>query len=316
LLLEKCPYLATMKNNNGELPLYIAIKYHTSVLNFIEILNAYPAAVFDEDFNPLKSINLSKLTKFASVAVGDVDFASHWNSSVDCTRECFLFLLILKVLSNAKRDEQSISFQWNVSNTSEYKQDIDIDNIVFSPVSSSIENWNLIKNFIDINSGAATEWRDLHICLKIKKFPLEVLNLMIDPSYEISQCTVKDENGNLPLHIACSSYPDNNDWIHYDEVISKLLMSFSGAARIKNGKGQLPLSIVLNMRQVWSKSVELLLHANPSAIMVRDSSSGLLPFMIVAVAAGFENDSCSKINIEKLNCIYQVLKFWPDACLA
>jgi ankyrin repeat protein len=56
------------------------------------------------------------------------------------------------------------------------------------------------------------------------------------------QTSLKDDNGNLPLHIVASMYSNHN--IMYGKVIEALLEVHPAACQISNSEGTLPLQLM------------------------------------------------------------------------
>lgn len=107
----------------------------------------------------------------------------------------------------------------------------------------------------------------------------------------------KDEDGNLPLHIAATSPSHHNESIFlgikwdapYGEliesmqvdVVEMLLNRFPRAARIQNACGRIPLSLAIEGGKDWNV-IDKLVSAAPEALDTRDPKTRLFPFMQAA----------------------------------
>jgi ankyrin repeat protein len=92
------------------------------------------------------------------------------------------------------------------------------------------------------------------------------------------QTSLKDDNGNLPLHIVASMDCDND--IMYGKVIELLLEVYPAACQISNSEGSLPLHIVAsrdsNDNIMYGKVIEALLEVYPAACQISNSEGTLL----------------------------------------
>jgi len=108
----------------------------------------------------------------------------------------------------------------------------------------------------------------------------------------------KDENGNLPLHLACGSYLNKDSSA---DSLKILLDEYPMGAMITNGKGDFALHLAIASGKSWNDGVDKVLVANPSAIHYRDFQQHLYPFMLAAA-----RDDAS------LSTVYKLLQVNPE----
>lgn len=108
------------------------------------------------------------------------------------------------------------------------------------------------------------------------------------------QTSLKDDNGNLPIHIAASNpfhkilhIPANLAGKKIAEeanrsVIEMLTQIHPNSTQIQNGQGRLPLNLAIESRKCWENGVGSLLRAYPDSLDVVDGKTQLCPFMLAA----------------------------------
>lgn len=161
----------------------------------------------------------------------------------------------------------------------------------------------------------------LHAAASVKGCPLPILLLSVRAfPKQIRELDVSDVEGvgNLPLHIVCSweltpigqpegkedssvelpleeeqrqaieQYTDSMAInVRKDMAITALLNEHPGAAKIKNQRGELPLSVALRTGTTWEGGVRKLVKAFPESVSIKDDDrmGGLYPFMLAATVA-------------------------------
>ena len=141
---------------------------------------------------------------------------------------------------------------------------------------------------------------DLHKCL-IESFP-ESLRL-------------QNEDGNLPLHMACLSAPS---LICFRDTCN----AFEEGVNVRNNKGELPLHSFL--KRVGSPgfmirprcALELLLGAGPDTVAIQDGPTGLYPFQLAVESTVFDGQSPRKRGLaeDQIELCYLLLKKCPQLC--
>jgi len=106
----------------------------------------------------------------------------------------------------------------------------------------------------------------------------------------------KDEDGNLPIHIA-ASYPLHK--ILYistnlggktisekvnQPVIEMLTQYHPNSTKIRNVQKRLPLNLAIESQKCWKNGIKSLLRVNPSSLDICDSKTQLCPFMLAAAS--------------------------------
>jgi ankyrin repeat protein len=80
------------------------------------------------------------------------------------------------------------------------------------------------------------------------------------------QASLKDGNGNLPLHIVASRYSDND--FMYGKAIETLLEVYPAACQISNIEGTLPLQLMDRSGKSWSNGMRMVLLRHPAAAVL------------------------------------------------
>lgn len=147
-------------------------------------------------------------------------------------------------------------------------------------------------------SSTTRHWNILH-ALAWTGAPEEVAKLAVK-LYPL-QLKIRDEDGNLPLHIACSSHKASSladgTWNHnrhqkpYGDVsllpcvpfmISQLLQGYPAAAKEQDSNGRYPINIALMAGKAWNDGISSLFLAFPLAVMNLDALNNLPSFLLAA----------------------------------
>jgi ankyrin repeat protein len=125
-----------------------------------------------------------------------------------------------------------------------------------------------------------TDLPSLHKLLHNQECTPDIAKLLIHVLR--NQASLKDGDGNLPLHIVASRYSAED--IMYGKVIELLLELYPSACQISNSEGSLPLHIVAsrdsNDNIVYGKVIEALLEVYPTACQI-SNSEGTLPLQLM-----------------------------------
>jgi ankyrin repeat protein len=106
------------------------------------------------------------------------------------------------------------------------------------------------------------------------------------------ELSVRDRNGDLPLHVACAIPRfGNRTCDHEKSIIQHLLGMYPRAALAVNAQGQLPFHLALRAGISWNEGLSDLFERYPEVIGVYDPVSGLYPFMLAAAAVRGEESS-------------------------
>jgi hypothetical protein len=99
----------------------------------------------------------------------------------------------------------------------------------------------------------------------------------------------RNGNGDLPLHVACSSRFGNRTGGEATKIL-RLLEMYPKASLAVNARGQLPLHLAVRAGVPWGEGLSELVARSPDALDVCDPVSGLYPFMLAATAVA---ETCS-----------------------
>jgi hypothetical protein len=126
--------------------------------------------------------------------------------------------------------------------------------------------------------------------------------------------SVKDNEGKLPLAIACQS-PTVNQSCDVLTKIQLLLPEYPAAAKCQDPvNGQYPLHAALSSGVSWNDGIQTLLHAFPVALCFHDPLSGLFPFALAAMHK--KSNHTGYAGVERgdsdLSTIYSLLREDPS----
>ena len=318
IILQSCPYLASIRNNEGSLPLHVAVRYHTHLVHFIETLNSYPEAIHVRNahhYTPIDYLSIKRLFQFMEKEFG----CPRIHFRKDIIRESIMLLMTLKVIYD---DSKHFSFKLNHEKLSQLESIL-----AFNTIGNfdKAEFWTLVHNFISFSNKVTNasnldeksscdvkkvdaeicEWNELHATLMMSPLRLDVFAIILNSSPD--QCLVKNINGQLPLHKACSFQPSV---LHSDEIIMKLLRIKPQAASMVDEGGNLPLILALEAGRGWTPTVKVLVDAYPQSLATTDFM-GFSPFMICAMSSGYKSESKTLLH---LDCIFELLLHFPEAC--
>lgn len=145
-------------------------------------------------------------------------------------------------------------------------------------------------------------------CNKI--YPLSLIKYLVK-SYP-SLMNIRDEAGQLPLHLSCQIHDINcpvigensdDDTANQSRVyiVSCMVEAFPNAARVNDCTGRYPIHYALSAGYKWNDGLKQIFFAAPELVSSRDKRTGLFPFMLAAA------DECQCID-----SIFILLRREPD----
>ena len=81
------------------------------------------------------------------------------------------------------------------------------------------------------------------------------------------QASVKDENGDLPLHFIFSAQYHDTNSEHAGDVVQQLLCAYPDACRITNHDGMLPFELMARSGNDWRRGMRLVFLQHPAAMV-------------------------------------------------
>jgi len=144
-----------------------------------------------------------------------------------------------------------------------------------------------------------SKWRVVHA---IASLPLsfrtfEFLKRAIELYPE--QLSERSSSGNTPLMLAVMA-PMNENYADANfNIIELLLNANPSAILMPNRKGVLPLSVAIVSKKDWKRCVRLLVQGAPESLVARERRSRLYPFMIAA-------------SVADVSLSFELLRFCPD----
>ena len=156
-------------------------------------------------------------------------------------------------------------------------------------------------------------WKLLHTAISFScPKPLIELLCQLNPG----QLLERDDFGRTPLFVACQVHSnDQVDNARCVNVINLLLRKDSGACRMVDENGNLPLHAAIQSGHEWTKVLKPMLAAEPRALRSR-APGGLYPFMLAASNENRNGDGKSKRldDLQKLTSVFELLRADPSAC--
>jgi len=254
MMLYQAPVLATMTNVDNELPLHWAVRLSAPNEIIRWLLAAYPTSaceVEDRDGNTALSLVWERHQRELLELwwrSGGRDFASHseWKR--------ILFYL------------QSYSYAISSSRSLSLTQSMD-------------ENAEALDQHAESQS-----FRALHTATRCPCCPQSLYSLLLKMYKE--QLRERDENGRLPLAVACLD-PVSNRSIGVMTKVHLLLFEYSDAAGMVDHDNRLPIFTAIESGLVWEEGIDRLIFFAPESLLLRDPAT-LLPAFLLAAAAGME----------------------------
>jgi len=165
------------------------------------------------------------------------------------------------------------------------------------------------------NTPDGRDWNVLHASLSCRSCPPYFVELAIILQPE--QAKFKNAEGRLPLHVAVTNLCHDNQ---NDQVITRLVSCYPGAAGTPDVKGRFPLALAIEAGKLWGEGVlEKILFAAPQVLGTRDIATHMYPFMIAAVdqerseIPPMHPKNETKKDILQLTTIYCLLRENPAA---
>jgi ankyrin repeat protein len=120
----------------------------------------------------------------------------------------------------------------------------------------------------------------------------DIIKMLFDAYPEAS--TVKTNEGNLPLHVACKIHTSD-----IDNIVQFLLKAYPAGAKVQNLAGLLPLHIALERRAF--NAAKLLLEEYPDASIVRNKAGKSPLLLLCKYYYSGQHPSDPKYNLEWLD---------------
>lgn len=161
----------------------------------------------------------------------------------------------------------------------------------------------------DLENGG--EISPLHLFASSKYCDAKLLQIAV--SIYDRDLVIQDENGDLPLHLACRKRDNSmdNDLIHDDtDKIQTLVDAYPDGCRIENANHDLPLFVALNHFEcTWKGNLEALVTAHPDSLFQKDSKEGLYPFLILAAKSKDLSECMQTLVLESM---FEMIKRCPS----
>mmetsp|Transcript_57180 Transcript_57180/g.66851 ORF Transcript_57180/g.66851 Transcript_57180/m.66851 type:complete len:398 (-) Transcript_57180:260-1453(-) len=268
----------------------------------------------------------------------DGEIPIHWACLVSVPDEVLSILLEASPNSGCicnKKGETAISLLWD-----RYGRDLRkaVDSSVFAPPkaerifwSTNMSGWRKILLVLQasyrgspppMEGNQITSRYILHAAVSNSSCPLELIQLIL--ILYPDQIAEKNESGMLPLTIVAKAQTKSNDPTRLMVIINALLDYFPSAARIQDKRQTLPLNLALQSGKTWQQGVKSLFNAEPRALLTRDASTKMFPFMIASAIndndvdkrkVGNEtnlNSDDDSLLLGKLNTTYELLLASPE----
>ena len=293
MILFQAPELVSKKNQDGEIPLNWAVRLSAPNEVLQLLLSVDPA---------LGCISKDKQGNTALSLIwerhGDILLEMWWNEGKEQITEYHWWKRILYLLECYHNANMS-----SESHTHSLKSD-------------SVDN-----NHIDDN--IKSPFLELHAATKCPGCPVSLFQLML--KVYGSQIRQKDENGRLPLTVACLDAVNNRS----SGVLTKiqlLLSEYPEAVDVIDNYLRLPIFVALESGIVMDEGIADLLQASPRCLQLFDPVTNLAPFLVAASGSqvrqhrtsdtyAIQNSYSSEpasVETRSLNTIYSLLRADPS----
>jgi hypothetical protein len=132
--------------------------------------------------------------------------------------------------------------------------------------------WKLIELLLR-PQGGAEDWKVVHRAIQVET-PHDLLRYIVETNAE--DLTQPDEFGNLPIHYAAKSLPQESSFpaFYSKYIIDELLYKFPEAASFPDAEGLFPLTLAVQTGKQWiGGGVKSLYDAYPDALSQIDLDS-------------------------------------------
>mmetsp|Transcript_23217 Transcript_23217/g.35999 ORF Transcript_23217/g.35999 Transcript_23217/m.35999 type:complete len:420 (+) Transcript_23217:109-1368(+) len=270
IILHSYPEAASIPDDEGLLPLEIACKHGAS----IEVLRA------------LLSANVSAVSKYRAHGFQSVD--DLWNRFSNGDRR--------GAFHDSRKERHRVKTNRRIVEQATSPSDL-VSELGHLWACIELLSWARYYDSVDFQLPFWKKWRVVHALAgsdshpEIMKFALKLFP---------TQIFERDEEGNLPLHIASPNLrrSECRNCCHKQNLlIDVLVKACPETARKRDRAGSLPLHIVLMNRNIKSiGQVDLLLKSYPGAICTKDPKTKLYPFMLAAMQKKFTGIETSKLK--------------------
>mmetsp|Transcript_3882 Transcript_3882/g.8177 ORF Transcript_3882/g.8177 Transcript_3882/m.8177 type:complete len:588 (+) Transcript_3882:164-1927(+) len=251
-LIDAYPAACLKRNNRGETPLFLAVLHDQSREVFEALVDRCPKAATVRNEDGILPITLA------------------WN----------LFMHIERKEGANSKVVDRLALNRRAVKDARSKTDL------VGPLGEWFEKIEILLKAASCSKGASKltvgrKWKVVHAAA-CGHCPPEVLrfSLKIFPT----QLKQKNDEGNLPLHVAASSpiYIKQESEPSNEPMISKFLKLYPEGARKLNRAGRFPLTLALESGKTLSNGVKLIIDAAPKAVITRDIKTHMYPFMLAA----------------------------------
>lgn len=164
------------------------------------------------------------------------------------------------------------------------------------------------KHEMDGNLENKDEIPPLHLFASSKYCDAKLLKIAVS----IYDCDlrIQDENGNLPLHLACRKGRTSLDSDDGNDKIQTLVDAYPDGCRIENANHDLPLFVALNHLECkWKGNLEALVTAHPDSLFQKDDKEELYPFLILAARSKDLSECMQTLVLESM---FEMIKRCPS----
>jgi len=287
LLADK--HAASIRNEDGDLPLHCAAAACEDVKVIIALLYAYPEAIStknNEERLPLtcaaetnRNCEVIKALVHAysdALLVADdedhipLEIALHWKNNNAAS-------VLFNALPKCSLTMKTIGMFGNIDYKGVYSN---CHKIMFE-AQNGVRSWNEVRVFFLQFLGndemqarltrreGLSEWTPLHIAARVA--PLSVVTVLLKCAP--SAVSIKNKSGNLPLHFAAQYNED-------EKIASEIFNYYPEAASVPDNDGDLPLHCAAQCNSS-SKVTQALLDAYPDAATV-ENNDGFLPHQLAS----------------------------------
>jgi len=303
-LIYAAPHLASVKTNEGELPIHFVARLGNVPLeNIHKVLKSFPEGGICPN-------------KYGKTAL-DIIWERYNFDFVEIYKAC--------TVSSAPNDNFFLFYQignqyYGITNTNFISGSYINDSHFHSSLRLKKKQWDTILLILkafqchkenEDFSIDTSDFRPFHIAVG-SPAPL-ALTAFLYP-LNIAHLKEKNQMGRLPLSIAASSKDLNNNPNLCNPLLEHLLNLHPEAVSIQDKKGKVPLTLAIESGKTWSNGIGLLVKIEPRAISTRDELSRLYPFMVASIVMDGNTPKEEKKEIElvKMDLTYRLLKENPE----
>ena len=151
----------------------------------------------------------------------------------------------------------------------------------------------------------------LHMIVQLEYLTKQMLHVALQ--IHRRELSVKDNNGNLPLHCILKSKLSSNELseMSRDYRLWKVVNRYTDAVGVPDSSGNFPIMTVAKTRPLWNDAIMKFLEYEPKISFQKDPDFDFYPFQLVAISC----ESCPRNRYQgamELSSLFSCIRICPE----